>query len=871
MSSAGAQVRFAVEFATFLVCVAGAAVVLLRPQLVGARRGARSFLVLGFLAVAAAAFLHGSLLGGASDPAVVGPRGAGIVLLALGTLGWGEHQSNRRTLWVALVLMAVAESASMLGAGTTADWARGAAAVGVGAVLLTSARRSIPARFAASAAVTLLVVVLAMAVALSVVIGSTVQNEALKRVDTRARAEVDEIEASARRDAVNSAKLAALSIQGNRAPQLRSLASRSGPIDLGAADAVARDLRLLAEQDLLAATGPLLYLTDAATVVVALGLEQAAADVLSGSRAVTDVVEAGATSSGSVEVVGGRALAVGVYRVTVTDAGTPRLVGAVVATETLDNEYLAARARSDPSVTLALVGRDRVLASFGPDVAREPVMRVARAALGESGRAAETDERSFVAARAVVASDGTRVFAVVSSISAVGDDTRTSLFRTLFVVALVAALVAFVLAVVIGERIGVGLRRLTRAAEGIQSGDLGVRASVESQDEVGVLGATFNSMAGSIEALAAELRQAASEEAQVRNRLEAVVAGMGEALVAVDGSGRITTFNGAAEELFGVVAGEAVGGTVAALGRIITEDGADLVDRLAAPAKAVWSGAAVVVRAAGQEVPVALSGGGLFTPDGEMAGGVYVLRDMRAEREAERAKSELLSNISHELRSPLVPIKGYAELLLHRDVPAATAKESLEEIVDAADRLELVVQRLLDVAAQEAGPLVLRYEPVPVGSLVEAVADRWKGRVDERHAIVPDVRQGAVVVGDRSLLERCLDELVDNAVKFSPDGGPVTLTAAACENGDASRVEISVGDRGIGIPPDRLDDIFDDFSQGDGSATRLFGGLGLGLSLVRRIVAAHQGELVCESVPGEGSTFSIRLPQGGGGAVGGSP
>ena len=268
---------------------------------------------------------------------------------------------------------------------------------------------------------------------------------------------------------------------------------------------------------------------------------------------------------------------------------------------------------------------------------------------------------------------------------------------------------------------------------------------------------------------------------------------------------------------------------------------------------------------------MALSAGGLRGSGDEVVGGVYVLRDMRREREAERAKSELLSNISHELRTPLVPIKGYAELLLRRDVPPDKARESLEEIVEAADRLETVVQRLLDVAAQESGPRDVRRDRVQVGPLLASVVDRWKGRVDERHTITSRVaRTVPDLLGDRALLERCLDELVDNAVKFSPDGGAVSVTAKVSDNGTdgpadddtpATRtVAITVSDHGIGIPPDRLEGIFEDFAQGDSSPTRMFGGLGLGLALVRRIVEAHHGELLCKTEPGKGSRFSMVLP-----------
>ena len=311
-------------------------------------------------------------------------------------------------------------------------------------------------------------------------------------------------------------------------------------------------------------------------------------------------------------------------------------------------------------------------------------------------------------------------------------------------------------------------------------------------------------MAGSIETLAAELRQSAEDEAQVRNRLEAVVGGMGEALLAVGPDGRIATFNGAAEQLFGVPAHRALGRVVGSVARVTTEDGADLSARLAEPPKDGWNASAVVLRPDGLPVPVALSAEGLRGPDDEVVGGVYVLRDMRREREAERAKSELLSNISHELRTPLVPIKGYAELLLRRDVPPDKARESLEEIVEAADRLEIVVQRLLDVAAQEASPRDVRCDRVPVEPLLDAVVERWKDRVDTKHPITQSVpRQIPDLMGDRELLERCFDELIDNAIKFSPEGERSPSRPRAFENGNGSKIDITVRDHGIGIPPDR--------------------------------------------------------------------
>lgn len=858
LTTSAVQLRFAAEFATFLVAVAGATILLLRPHLMGANRRVRSLLGPGFLLLAAAAFLRGSLLADSSSVPVVALQGVGATLIALGTFGWGPdtNASSRRALWGALVFTLGAEAASVLGAPLVAGLARALAAGGFGAILVTTARRSIAARFAVSVAAILLLVVLAISITLSLVINTTVQRESFKRVDARSRAEADEVIDSALVDAGNSARLAALTIQGNRAAELLALAAGGT-----APDTIARDLRLLADQDLLVASGPLLYANAQRSVVVAQRVDQATADALVASAGVTPVADGRAATNATVEIVGGKALALGVQRVTARGPNGATLVGYVVATKRLDSDYLALRARSDPGVTLSLVGQDRVLGSVGNDLTQDAVVQAARRAFDGPGSATLVKGDLFLAARAVRTTDRSPPLAVISSVSGTAEGTQASLFRVLFLVALVVSLAAFVLAVAVGERIGMGLRRLTRAAQGIAQGDLGVRAGVGSNDEVGVLGDTFDFMAGSIEKLAGELRQSVAEAVGIRSRLEAVVAGMGEALLAVDRNGRITTFNGAAGELFALKPSTAVGRLVSTLNAITTEDGADLQARMIQLCAQPWNESALVHRDDGGPIPVALSGSGLTGPDGDITGGVYVLRDMRREREAERSKAQLLANISHELRTPLVPIKGYASLLLHREVAAPRAREALGAVIKAADRLEGVIDRLLEVAARDADPspaeTLLRLEPI-----VTAVIDRWQTRVDERHSIVATIdRDLPLVAGDADSLDRCLDELMDNAVKFSPEGGQITVAVTAISGGGV--VNISVTDHGVGIPEGRLGEVFDDFAQADGSATREFGGLGLGLALVRRIVTASGGELRAITSPNEGSVLSISLPAAG--------
>ena len=760
-------------------------------------------------------------------------------LLAVSLGRWRPGPARSR-LALAVTLVGVAEAVALLSPAHTAvaEWLRAGGAAALGLVLVTAARRSITARVAVSAVGSLLVVVLAVSVAGSIVVSRNVEQEALRRADTRARAEAQQVDVTMRNEALRGASNAALALQNRHGTQLVTLADRPAH-DAG----IDTDLENLRTRSF--ASGPLVYVTRAGVpVAVSSGIDTASALALAGSDPVRDVIGSRQAIGSAVEVVGGRAYVVAINAVEVPTPDDPaELVGAVIATVSLDDGYLDQKLLNDAGLGLVLIGNDGPIARAGAVQPPPPAaLRLARSVLSGAGDASATSGGTFVAARPIGAISGGRpVLAMVSATptSAV-DSTRRNLFRSLFLVALVAALIGLLVALAVGERIGVGLGRLTRAAEGIQAGDLGVRAAVATEDEVGVLGTAFDSMAGSIQSMTAELRQAADDEARLRSRLEAVLAGMGEAVIAVDGEGRVTTFNHAAEELFGVPAAGALDRPVADL----------------AGGPSSWSGAERV-----GDVPVSMSTGPLTGVTGDVVGSVYVLRDMRREREVERMKTEFLSNISHELRTPLTPIKGYAEMMKGRELPRPKALEFLSGILESAERLERVVDLLVSFAAIEAGRLTLRTEPLDVRSLLNGAAARWEGRLDPHHPLRTRVARGVgPVLGDRRLLERSIDELLDNAVKYSPDGGKVTLTAMVSENGHGSAIEIAVSDQGVGIPSERMSELFTDFAQLDGSATREYGGLGLGLTFVQRIARAHDGTLLCESTPGKGSRFSILLP-----------
>lgn len=228
--------------------------------------------------------------------------------------------------------------------------------------------------------------------------------------------------------------------------------------------------------------------------------------------------------------------------------------------------------------------------------------------------------------------------------------------------------------------------------------------------------------------------------------------------------------------------------------------------------------------------------------------------------ELNQLKSNIVANISHELRTPLTHIKGYVTLLAEGQLgPLAPAQqEALSATLEAVNRLEQSLEGLIAYAASARGEMTLNLKSVRITPFVDEVLQRvrpaaeQKGlRLDKRLNITQPI-----FLGDEEKLFWVLLQLLDNAVKFTPQGGSVTLSVSD----EGHRVRFAVQDTGIGIPAGRLEEIFEDFRQLDGSTTRRYGGTGLGLALVRRIVEAHGARVQVESREGRGSTFSFAVP-----------
>jgi PAS domain S-box-containing protein len=432
--------------------------------------------------------------------------------------------------------------------------------------------------------------------------------------------------------------------------------------------------------------------------------------------------------------------------------------------------------------------------------------------------------------------------------------------RRLFLLALFGALVAACMGWISSRRLVAPIRSLTEAAMAVREGDLSARARIFTRDEVGELGRTFNEMTTSLSAQSAQLREAATVQARLRARLEALTASMSDALIAVDSDGKIVTFNPAAERLVGRDVAEVSG---LPLGEVLIGRGpgdVDAAEALGTPdGQEVIAAQVLLFSPQGRWIPTSVTAAPVRDASGRVLGRVFVLRDVSRETELERMKSEFLANVSHELRTPLTPIRGYAEVLARRDVGRESTRKFAEQILSSAGRLERIVGMIVDFAALDSGRLVPQKEPVDVAGVIDEALAAWRARDDERDFRCQMPATLPPVAVDRAMLVRCLDELLDNAVKFSPGGEPVTITAAL-EPTEPAQVRLSVRDRGVGIEPETAVRVFSDFYQVDATETRHFGGLGLGLALVRRILDSLDGDARVESQVGEGSTFHLLLP-----------
>jgi PAS domain S-box-containing protein len=352
-------------------------------------------------------------------------------------------------------------------------------------------------------------------------------------------------------------------------------------------------------------------------------------------------------------------------------------------------------------------------------------------------------------------------------------------------------------------------------------------------------------------------------------RLAAIVASSDDAIISKDLDGRIMSWNGAAERLFGYTAEEAVGQSITI---IIPKDRLDeevlVLSRIRAGLP-VEHFETVRQHKAGHPIDISLTVSPIRTEDGHVIGASKIARDITEQRrlramseEASRLKDEFLAVLSHELRTPLNTVLGYARMLRRDDnkMTGPLRERALAALERNADTLARLVNDVLDTSRIVTGKLRLALEEGPVDVVIDQALDTVRPAADAK-GITLDVRldAGLTMVADRDRLLQVMWNLLSNAIKFTPSGGQIIVRAQRQKDA----VAISVEDTGIGIAAEHLPQVFQRFWQAHTGASREFAGLGIGLALARHLVELHGGEISAASAgPGRGSVFTVSLPTG---------
>jgi two-component system phosphate regulon sensor histidine kinase PhoR len=361
--------------------------------------------------------------------------------------------------------------------------------------------------------------------------------------------------------------------------------------------------------------------------------------------------------------------------------------------------------------------------------------------------------------------------------------------------------------------------------------------------EPGALGA----LARTAHAVDAALKARSEAVRAERERLMAVLDGMIEGVLVVGRDGRVDLANARLRDLFecwGELAGRR------ALEVIRRADVDEALQRAAGESEPV------IVEVVLADERVLQLHAHRFPEKGEPQGVVAVFHDVSEIRRLEGHRRDFVANVSHELRTPLTAIRGFAETLADDALPPEQRKRFVEVIARNAERLSALIEDLLELSRIEGGKYPLALEPVDPAALAATLLRDMRPRLDSRQLASSVSGGGAFALADRRALEQVLQNLLDNAAKYTEPGGRIDVRALR----DGARVRIEVADTGIGIPERDRARVFERFYRVDKARSRDLGGTGLGLAIVKHLAQAMDGEVFLASREGEGTTFTVVLP-----------
>ncbi|RBR31965.1 cell wall metabolism sensor histidine kinase WalK [Enterococcus cecorum] len=414
---------------------------------------------------------------------------------------------------------------------------------------------------------------------------------------------------------------------------------------------------------------------------------------------------------------------------------------------------------------------------------------------------------------------------------------------------LLAVGISMVVAILIAHSITQPIGEMREQALRIARGDYSRKVTVHGKDELGQLALTFNQLAEQIE----ETQDAMESE---RNRLNSVLSHMSDGVVATDRRGKVITINDMALSLLGISKEAAVGQNILnlldiekdyTLRKILESTEELLIERNESNY--------------GDNKIIRVEFSMIRRESGFISGLVAVMHDVTEQEQNERDRREFVSNVSHELRTPLTSMRSYIETLSEGAwQDQEMAPRFLKITLDETDRMIRMINDLLDLSRMDNGNLKLNIEMVNFNELVNFVLDRFDviiANSEKKYRIVREFTQRPLFVEvDTDRMIQVIDNIMNNAIKYSPDGGKITVRLMETHN----NVILSITDQGLGIPKKDISRIFERFYRVDKARARKQGGTGLGLAISKEVVKALGGTIWATSVENYGSTFYISLP-----------
>ncbi len=477
---------------------------------------------------------------------------------------------------------------------------------------------------------------------------------------------------------------------------------------------------------------------------------------------------------------------------------------------------------------------------------RPEVRAAASAPFGMAQRYSHTLQQDMLYMARVVRNGTTVVGTVRTAMPLATIDFRLrTTRRTIAAGAIIGVLVALGVGVIVARQVTAPIAEMTAVAEEMRRGNYAARLRQRRRDQFGILADTLGRLGNEITRRIATISH---DQAQLR----AMIAGMVEGVIAVDDEDRVLQCNQAAATLLGIDAAAAAGRKLWEIARVT-----DVVELLAAArSRRIPVQREVVLHREGGEV-VLDAHATAFAVDGG-GGLVVVLHDISDLRRLERVRRDFVANVSHELKTPLTNIKGYVETLLDGALYDERHNMRFLQKIDAhVARLGDLVRDLLDLAQVEAREGSLPLSGVDWGPLVEEAVRRHETALEHKRltCLVQGAHTPVIVRGDRAAMAQVIENLLDNAIKYTPPGGTVSIRLS----GDGAVGRLEVEDTGVGIPEEDRERIFERFYRVDKARSRELGGTGLGLAIVKHCAQAMGGDVHVESQVGRGSRFVVRL------------